>query len=91
MKRGEAAKKVRHMFHGIGMPPSPDAAQGNLELPAATSREKAEPGEQLNARVRVGTKRRVRILATRDNIKVGEVVERAIALYEEKYGRAPEL
>ena len=91
MKRGEAAKKVRHMFHGIGMPPSPDAAQGNLELAAATSRDRAEPGEQLNARVRAGTKRRVRILATRDTLRLAKSSNAASHSTKKSTGAAPEL
>ena len=35
--------------------------------------------------------RRVRVLATRDDISLSEVIIRAVALYEREHGAAPEL
>lgn len=91
MNNSEAAKKVRQMFRNLGAPPPPDAAVGNLERLAPASRERSDRTEQLNLRVAPALKRRVRLLASRDDISLSEVVVRAIALYEEKYGAAPEV
>ena len=88
-----ARKQLQRMFHNeLGTPPAPEAAVGNLALRAPASvREKSDRTEQLNLRVPFTLKKRVRLLATRDEISLSEVIIRAVALYEEKYGAAPEL
>ena len=89
----DAKKKVKDMFSGFGAPPAPEDAVGNLQIPHMTpdKKVKAEPTTQLNLRVPQSTKRRVRVLAARDNISLSELMVRALALYEEHYGRAPDL
>lgn len=92
MTESEAAKKVKRMFGGLGNPPPPEAAGSNLALPAdAALKEKSDRTEQLNSRVPPNFKKRVRLLATRDDISQSEVIIRGVELYEEKYGAAPEL
>ncbi len=89
----DAKKKVQSMFASIGSPPSPSEVVGNLGAPRAGPGRprKPEPSAQLNLRVPVAVKRRVRVLATRDNISLSEVIVRAVALYEERHGSAPDL
>ena len=91
MSDSEAAKKVRRMFRSLGAPPPPEAVVGNLALPTPAPRERSDRTEQLNLRVPPTLKKRVRLLATRDDVSLSEVVIRAIALYEEKHGAAPEV
>lgn len=92
MSTSDAAKKVKQMFKGLGRVPSPAETVGSLTVPARPSpREKVEPSAQLNLRVPASTKKRVRVLAARDNLTLSEVVMRAIDLYEETHGKAPEL
>lgn len=89
----EARKKVQAVFASIGTPPTRADVVGNLELRRAGPGRppNPEPTAQLNLRVPVAVKRRVRVLATRDNISLSEVIVRAVALYEERHGFAPEL
>ena len=88
----DARKKVKSMFERMGEPPSADMVVGNLEIAHAnpTGRAKTEPSTQLNLRVPVSTKRRVKVLAARDSVTAAEVVMRALKLYEEKHGPVPE-
>ena len=88
----DARKKVKSMFEQMGQPPSAQMVVGNLEITHTTTstRTKAEPSTQLNLRVPVSAKHRVKVLAVRDRITAAEVVMRALALYEEKHGPAPE-
>ena len=92
MSSNDAVRKVKKMFAGFGKAPSPDEVVGNLKLEEArpVGRPRGEPTVQLNLRVPPTLKRRVRVLAARDNISLSDVVVRAIALYEEKHGAAPE-
>lgn len=90
MTDSDAAKKVKRMFRNLGTPPPPTGAIGNLALPAPETRERSDRTEQLNVRVPPGFTKRVRQLATRDDISKAEVVIRGVALYEEKYGRISE-
>ena len=89
----DAKKKVQAMFASIGTPPLLSEVVGNLDVrrlgPGRPP--KPEPSVQLNLRVPVAVKRRVRVLAARDNISLSEVIVRAIALYEERHGSAPTL
>lgn len=89
----EAAKKVKQMFAGLGKPPRPDESLGNLELPVPVVSEPkpSEPMVQINVRLPASVKKRVRLMAARDGIGISEVVLRAIDLYEEKHGRAPDV
>ena len=89
----DAKKKVQSMFASIGSPPTPSEVVGNLvvERQGPGRPRNSEPSAQLNLRVPMSVKRRVRVLATRDNISLSEVVVRAIALYEERHGSAPNL
>ena len=87
----DSRKIVKSMF-GLGSPPPANMTVGNLEVPhaAPVARTKSEPSTQLNLRVPVSAKRRLKVLAARDNVTASELVLRALELYEEKYGRAPE-
>ena len=88
----DAKKTVKQMFAALGSPPSPENAVGNLQIPQTGSRRiKAEPMTQLNLRVPESAKRRVRLLAARDNLSLSEVVLKALDLYEDRHGRAPEV
>ena len=89
----DARKKVKSMFEALAEPPSPAQAVGNLEIPhvSAGRRAKTEPMTQLNLRVPVSVKRKVRVLAARDSVSLSEVILRAVALYEERHGSAPDL
>lgn len=89
----DAKKKVQSMFASIGTPPLPSEVVGNLviERQGPGRPRKSEPTAQLNLRVPVTVKRKVRVLATRDNISLSEVIVRAVALYEERHGSAPDL
>jgi len=91
MSESESAKKVKRMFRGLGAPPPPGAAVGNLSLPAPAVREKSDRTEQLNLRVPPEIRKRVRVLAARDGISLSEVIIRAVELYEERHGKVPEL
>lgn len=91
MKDSEAARKLRRMFRDLGAPPAADAVLNNLARPAPNERMKSDRTEQLNLRVPAKIKKQVRVLATRDEISLAEVVIRALALYEEKYGVAREV
>ena len=52
---------------------------------------KAEKMAQLNLRAPEELKYRLRILATRDQREMSDIVIEAIALYEDRYGAAPVL
>ena len=87
----DARKKVKSMVERIGEPPSADMVVGNLEIThAAPGGRKTEPSTQLNLRVPVSAKRRVKVLAARNSLTAAEVVMRALELYEEKHGPIPE-
>lgn len=88
----EARRKLRQMFaNDLGTPPPADAVLGNLATPAMQPRrDKSDRTEQLNLRVPRNFKKRVRRLATRDDITISEVMIRALDLYEQKYGAAAE-
>lgn len=89
----DAEKKVKTMFSRLGNPPAADQAVGVLDVPHTTAlrRAKTEPMTQLNLRVPTSAKRRVRVMAARDNISLSDLVLRALELYEERFGRAPDL
>ncbi len=87
----DSRERLKQMFEDLGTPPPPTATLGNLTMPASQRREKSDRTEQLNLRVPPDLKRRVRVLATRDDISLSEVIIRAVALYEREHGAAPEL
>ena len=89
MSATNAVKKLQEKFSKLGSPPAPADVVGNLDRaePAAKT---TEPTVQLNVRVAPKLKTRIRLLAARDNISLSEVIVRAVALYEEKNGSAPE-
>lgn len=93
MSSDDAVRKVKKMFAGLGKAPEADEVLGTLqrEEPRPVGRPRGEPTVQLNLRVPPAMKQRVRLLAARDNISLSDVVMRAIALYEERHGSAPEL
>lgn len=93
MSASSSMRKVKKMFKGFGRPPGADEVLGTLDIEEArpVGRPRGEPTVQLNLRVPPTLKRRVRVLATRDCISLSEVIVRAVALYEEKHGAAPEL
>ncbi len=88
-----AKKKVQAMFADFGAPPSANDVVGNLQIPhtAPVRKIKSEPTTQLNLRVPESIKRRVRVLAARDNLSLSDLVLKAIALYEERHGSAPNI
>jgi len=87
-----AAKRVKKMI-GLGAPPTPQETRNTLQRDgyASAERGRVEPTVQLNLRVPGHVKHCVRVLALRDRISQSDLVVRAIELYEEKHGRAPEL
>lgn len=89
----EAAKKVKQMFAGLGKPPRPEETIGNLELraPIVSEQKPSEPMVQINVRLPASVKKRVRLLAARDGVSISEVMLRAIDLYEQTHGRAPDV
>lgn len=88
----DAAKKVKAMFAGLGKPPRAEEAVGNLKLPAIeVEARSSEPMVQINVRLPATVKKRVRLLAARDGVSISEVMLRAIELYEETHGRAPDV
>ena len=92
MSTRDAADKVRRMFRGLSRPPSELETLGNLNLPVAgRGRPKGDPTVQLNLRVPPDVKKRVRLLAARDGRSLSELVIRAVELYEEKHGAAPQV
>lgn len=92
MSGSDTAKKLQAKFARLGKPPASVEAVGNLGRaePAVVSTAN-EPTVQLNLRVPEKIKHRVRVLAVRDRITLSEVVVKAIELYEDKYGSAPEI
>ena len=89
----DAAKKVKRMFSGIGRPPLPEEVVGNLNLPAPR-RDLAmqrEPMVQVNVRLPVSVKKKVRLLAARDGISITDLFLEALELYEERHGTAPDV
>ena len=86
-----AAKKAKRVFSGLGNPPAAEEAVRVLEVPHTALPRPSEPMVQLNCRVPASTKRRVRLLAARDNASLSELIARAIDAYEERYGSAPDV
>ncbi len=74
-------------------PPTAQQAVGVLQVPhtAPAGAAKSEPMVQLNLRVPKSAKRRVRMLSARDNLSLSDLMLQALNLYEEKFGRAPDL
>jgi hypothetical protein len=91
MSASDAAKRVREKFLRLGQPPAPSEILGNLDRVEPEALRKGESSVQLNLRVPESVKHRVRVLAVRDRLSLSEVVMRAIDLYEDKHGSAPEL
>lgn len=90
----DAAKKVKAMFAGLGKPPRAEEAVGNLHLApmdVEAERKSSEPMVQINVRLPASVKKRVRLLAARDGVSISEVMLRAIDLYEQTHGRAPDV
>ena len=91
MSGSDAAKKLQQKFSRLGAPPASNDTKGNLGRAEAVAPSKAsEPSVQLNVRVAPKLKTRIRMLAARDDLSLSEVIVRAVALYEEKHGSAPE-
>lgn len=65
----------------IGEPPTPATRASTDE--AVGSR---DPLVQFNVTVGASVKRRAKLLAARDEVKLGQLVERMIDLYEKEYG-----
>ena len=91
MSGTNAAKKLQEKFAKLGSPPAAGEAVGNLERVEPAQSKSSEPSVQLNVRVPPQSKKRIRLLAARDGISLSEVIVRGVALYEEKYGEAPEV
>jgi|APFre7841882590_1041340.scaffolds.fasta_scaffold36343_2 hypothetical protein len=91
-----ALKKKKRV---LGVPPSIDQAGNNLAAPEVAppvpteefvdGRSKRRTGrtEQLATRVTHDFHRKVKMIAARDGLKIVELLEKAIELYEEKYSR----
>ena len=88
MTKTDAKKTVQSTF---GAPPPPAAARANLSLPTPFAREKTDRTEQLNLRVPPSIKKRVRMLAARDDVSLSDLIIEAIALYEDKHGAPSDL
>jgi predicted HicB family RNase H-like nuclease len=89
MKSSKTANAMKALVSSLGRPPSPDEVVGTLTSasdPGATR--EAEKSVQLNLRVPVAVKQRVRMLAARDGITNSEVVTRALEMYDDKTGMA---
>lgn len=92
MSGSDVAKKLHQKFARLGKPPPASEMIGNIDHPDVPLAPVASKNNvQLNLRVPEHIKHRVRVLSVRDRITASEVVVRAIALYEEKYGSAPEI
>jgi hypothetical protein len=65
----------------IGDPPQPSAHAGQTQ--GAAMRDDIV---QFNVPVRVSVKKRAKQLAARDELKLGQLVERMVDLYEKEYG-----
>jgi hypothetical protein len=79
----------------LGIPPSLSDAGDNLSAPEIApvddyidgrSKRKTGRTEQLATRVTAEFHKKVKILAARDELKIVELLEKAIDLYENKYG-----
>jgi hypothetical protein len=51
-------------------------------------REKSDRVAQLNLRIRPGEKKRINLIAVRENVTINEVFSRMLALYEREHGAA---
>jgi hypothetical protein len=65
----------------IGDPPKPSAPTAPGQR--ATTRDDIV---QFNVPVRASVKKRAKLLAARDELKLGQLVERMVDLYEKEYG-----
>lgn len=86
----DAVDRVKKMFGGAESV-APERVVATEQPSAAEAEQTTEPMTQLNVRMPVKIKRRVRLLAARDNITISEVILRAIDYYEQAHGRAPEV
>jgi hypothetical protein len=69
----------------IGEPPGPGEGRA-----AASERGKYEQLVQLNIKVAASTKRRLKQLAVRDDVKLGVLLTRMLDLYEKEHSGASE-
>ncbi len=69
----------------IGEPPGPHEGRA-----AAPERGRYEQLVQLNIKVAASTKRRLKQLAARDDVKLGVLLTRMLDLYEKEHGGASE-
>lgn len=85
----DAEKKVKEMFGALGMP---ERLRGSEDVGTeGVTAQEGEPSTQMNVRMPLRMKRCVKLLAARDNLSISEVMLRAIALYQERYGAAPDV
>lgn len=72
----------------LGAPPGPDKTLNNMSqpehAPAQTPRTKTNRTYAFGTRVTKDFYRNLRLIAARDNLKIVEVLEKAIELYEKK-------
>lgn len=84
MKSTKTARAMKALVSSLGRPPTPDEVVGtlasSLDLPSTPD---AEKSVQLNLRVSLAVKQKVRMLAARDGITNSEVVTRALEKYDD--------
>lgn len=88
----DAAKSLRRHLLGGLQPPTPEATLANLgRRPGRKSKHPSEPSVQFNLRLPASVKKRIRLLAARDNVSMSDIVLRGVDLYEDKHGKLPVL
>lgn len=83
----DAAKKLKQIFSAE----SGRAHSAPVDAAVLAPGKERGPTEQINLRVPNAFKKRVRLLAARDGIRLTVLIQRAIEAYEERYGRAPDV
>ena len=84
MKSAKTAKAMKVLVSSLGRPPSPDEVVGTLASASdSPTTPDAEKSVQLNLRVPLAVKQKVRMLAVRDGITNSEVVARALEKYDD--------
>ena len=72
----------------IAEPPRPNETKGSLKQPERTVSPHGGEGDltQLNFKISVSMKKRIKQLAVRDNITLLAMLHRMVELYEEEHG-----
>jgi hypothetical protein len=91
MKSKTAISQLKNVWGKVGLDnvPTPDETKNTLKMPQpAVKREKSDRVAQLNLRIRPGEKKRIAIIALRENVTINEIFSRMLALYESEHGAA---